>query len=395
MSVSLLDLKFVLLLCLIGLLRWLWPVRQYALLGALCSAAVIGWAAPKALAVIVGLTVLYLYPVHRLYRLAQKKGWPERARSGIMVGAIVGLVLILVVFKLYRHFTLPWLGGEWIRQEVLALIGVSYFIFRAINFLHIQSILGFDETRPWTLLFYTLFPPTFTSGPIQKFQDFRQQVQSPAPLNLELLGTAAYRVTRGFFRKIVLAVLFERLATHLLGIQQPTVYISVLAIVSLYVYFYFDFAGYSDIAIGLGLLLGIKVPENFRKPFTATTVSEFWRNWHITLVDWFRDHVFIPLGGMKASRLHAAALAMLIMVFCGLWHGLTWNFAAWGLWHGSILFAEAVSGARPVPPALRHGWSYWSRVAWTNAKVALGAVFFLDWATIQRVMGGFANWSIS
>src|SRR5688572_6267431 len=322
MSASLLDLKFVLLLCGIGLLRWLWPARQYALLGALSSALVLGWAAPKALLVIACLTLLYLYPLHRLYRMAQKRAWSDRARKALLIGGIAGMVLILVVFKLYRHFTLPWIDDKWLQQEILALIGVSYFIFRAISFLHIQSILQFDEVRPWTLLFYTLFPPTFTSGPIQKFQDFRQQVESPAPLNLELLGNVVYRVTRGFFRKIVLAVLFERAATWLLEIKDPTVYVSVGAILALYVYFYFDFAGYSDIAIGLGLLLGIRVPENFRKPFTATTVSEFWRNWHITLVDFMREHVYIPLGGMSGSRQRAALLAFVVMVLVGLWHGL-------------------------------------------------------------------------
>ena len=108
------------------------------------------------------------------------------------------------------------------------------------------------------------------------------------------------------------------------------------------------------------------MPENFRKPFLATTVSEFWRNWHITLVDWFRDHVFIPLGGMQTSRTRAATLALLIMVFCGLWHGLTLALLAWGTWHGLLLFSEALSGAIPVPPPLRHGIHYWSRVLWTN-----------------------------
>jgi len=181
----------------------------------------------------------------------------------------------------------------------------------------------------------------------------------------------------------------------LLAVQAPTIWISVLTIVALYLYFYFDFAGYSDIAIGLGLLLGIKVPENFRKPFSATTVSEFWRNWHITLVDWFRDNVFIPLGGMQTSRYRAGALALLVMVLCGLWHGLTFSFLIWGVWHGFALYIEAVTGTKPIPPALRHGVYYWWRVFWTNARVAVAGLLFLpDPANIIRTLSGLANWRL-
>ena len=138
--------------------------------------------------------------------------------------------------------------------------------------------------------------------------------------------------------------------------------------------------------------MGIRVPENFRRPFLATSVSEFWRNWHITLVDWFRDHVFIPLGGMQSNRKQAAALAFLIMTLCGVWHGLTLPFLAWGVWHGLMLASEALLGVRPVPPARRHGVKYWSRVLWTNARVAIAAVFFLpDADNIVRVLSGFVR----
>jgi alginate O-acetyltransferase complex protein AlgI len=177
-----------------------------------------------------------------------------------------------------------------------------------------------------------------------------------------------------------------------LAIESPTASVSALIVAVLYLYFYFDFAGYSDIAIALGLLLGIKVPENFRKPFLATTISEFWRNWHITLVDWFRDHVFIPLGGMRSSRIGAGALALLIMVLCGLWHGLTLSFLLWGTWHGVALFIEAASGTKPIPPVARHGPRFWWRVLWTNSRVALAGLLFLpDTAAIIRVLRGFTH----
>jgi alginate O-acetyltransferase complex protein AlgI len=308
---------------------------------------------------------------------------------------IAGLVGLLVLFKLYHHFAVPGPGGPWLGAEVMALVGFSYFVFRAISFLHIQSILK-TEADPWGLLYYTLFPSTISSGPIQKYQDFKQQLVAPVPLSATLLCNATYRITRGYFRKVVLAVSLNHAVEKLLAVAYPTVWISMSTIILLYLFFYCDFAGYSDIAIGLGLLLGIKVPENFRKPFQATTVSEFWRNYHITLVDWFRDQVFIPLGGMRGSRLRAGALAFLVMLLCGIWHGLTLSFLAWGVWQGTMLFAEAVSGAKPMPPFRRHGPKYWSRVLWTNARVAVAAVFFLpDGATTLRVLRGLLNWGLA
>ena len=179
----------------------------------------------------------------------------------------------------------------------------------------------------------------------------------------------------------------------LLAHAGTSAYVSIAIVTLLYLYFYYDFAGYSDIAIGFGHLLGIHVPENFRRPFLATSITEFWRNWHITLVDWFRDQVFIPLGGMSAGRLRSGVLALLIMVLCGLWHGMTYSFLLWGTWHGTILFAEAVSGSKPVPPSRRHGWNYWLRVFWTNARVAIASVLFLpDTASSFTVLRGFAKW---
>jgi alginate O-acetyltransferase complex protein AlgI len=392
LAASLLNLKFVLLLCGVGLMRALWPQKQFPLLAAASSALVIGLASPKTLVVIAGITLAYLYPLHRLMRVGDGK-WPEAVSRWLLWLAIGGLIAILFLFKLQRYFTVPWLAGPRIRSDVLALVGFSYFIFRAISFLRIQAIIKIDERTPWTLLCYTLFPPTISSGPIQKYQDFRTEISHPAPLSASLVFTAANRITRGYFRKMVLAYILNEAVTKVLSYNSLTILTSTSAVVLLYLYFYFDFAGYSDIAIGFGLLMGIRVPENFRKPFLATTVSEFWRNWHITLVDWFRDHVFIPLGGMQSSRARAAVLACFTMVLCGLWHGLTLCFIAWGFWHGGALFLEAISGAKPIPPARRYGLPYWSRVLRTNACVAAGCVLFLpDPASILKVFSGFLRW---
>jgi alginate O-acetyltransferase complex protein AlgI len=388
---SLLDLQFVLLLCALGFVRAIWPAQHYVVLGALGSALLIGFASPKTLAVISAISLCYLYPLHRLMRVAQIRQWPKACQRLLLWTGIGGLIAFLLLFKVYRHFTVPWLGGPWLRADILALIGFSYFIFRAINFLYIQSIAPVDEKYPWGILYYTLFPPTLSSGPIQRYQDFKRQLTNPAPISAALLRAAGYRITRGYFRKIVLAFLLnEAVLTMLAG--EITFVNSVMIIVLFYLYFYYDFAGYSDIAIGYGLLMGITVPENFKKPFLATTVSEFWRNWHITLADWFRDHIFIPLGGMQGTKLRAAILAFFIMILCGFWHGLSLCLFIWGVWHGTLLATEAVLGTKPIPPALRHGPKYWFRVLWTNARVALPCILFLPDPQILQVLRGL--WSL-
>jgi alginate O-acetyltransferase complex protein AlgI len=392
---SLLDPWFVGVLAAVALVRPLWPASQHDLLLAISSIILIGVAAPPTMIVISVLTLLLLYPLHRaMRRTADEKTEKATPRRWLMFFGVGTLVLLLILFKVQRHFDLHAITGSWQKGDLIVLIGFSYFIFKAISFLHIQSILPIDERKPWALLSYTLFPPTLTSGPIQKFQDFRAQIAAPAPLTGALARDAGYRITRGYFRKAVVAFVCNEGTAKLLAAPHLTVLTSAALVILLYLYFYFDFAGYSDIAIGFGLLMGIKVPENFRKPFVATNVSEFWRNWHITLVDWFRDNVFIPLGGMQSSRLWAATLAMLVMMLCGLWHGLTIALFAWGCWHGFWLFVEGVSGSRPVPPSLRHGIGYWSRVLWTNARVALASVLFLPTSDAMiKVFAGFTRWA--
>jgi len=393
MTASLLDLKFIGALCVVVLFRRVWPDKHYAILGALSSALIIGLAAPQTLLAISAITVLFILPWQGLTQLARRSLWPKPLADALMPAGIISLVLVLVIFKVYRQFTVPWIGGPWLQQNLLALIGFSYFIFRAIDYMHIQIILKPQKIRIWDLLFYLLFPPTISSGPIHKYQDFSRQIEHPEPLRGQLVLRAAYRVTRGFFRKTVIAVIIDRILQDLLAASSLPLHYSVLALILLFLFFYFDFAGYSDIAIGFGLLLGIRVPENFRKPFLATSITEFWRNWHITLVDWFRDHVFIPLGGMRGTRLQAASLALLIMVLCGFWHGLNISMIAWGVWHGVNMFGEAMLGIRPVAPGLRSGPVYWFRVLGTNARAAFGCVFFLPgYRAIMKVLEGFAVW---
>lgn len=388
MSPSLLDVRFLGLLAALILARRLVPARYATPLGALGSALLIGLASLPSLIAIGGITLLGLYPLHLV--MNSLRGRRPRARRAVLAVGVCGLVAFMVGFKVYQSFSLPFLGAGVLDHRLQQLIGFSYFLFRAINFLYIQYLVDVRLGSPVPLLYYTLFPPTFTSGPIHKFLDFNQQLETPVTPRSGDYINGVYRITRGYFRKLCLAYLLNKAVVSLLAGGDPDPLRSLGVIASIYLYFYFDFAGYSDIAIGFGRMMGIRVPENFKEPLKASTLTEFWRNWHITLVEFLRDHVFIPLGGMRSGRAYSSVLALLVMVLCGLWHGLTLPFVFWGLWHGSMLMIEAWVGTKPTPRNKRGTFNYWCKVGWTNLRVALGALLFLpDPANITFVLKGF------
>jgi alginate O-acetyltransferase complex protein AlgI len=377
MTPSLLDIGFLFLLAVLIVVRRLVALRFNTLVGVVGSSLLIGLASPATLLAIAGIAVAYLYPLHRLNVVIRKRNGSTRARMLLFAFGVSGLVGLMVSFKIYQRFQLPFLDGTVLSQRALVFFGFSYFLFRAINFLYMQYLADFAEATPLPILYYCLFPATLTSGPIQKYMDFRAQLAQPAPMDLQNFLTGSYRITRGFFRKTCVAFLLDKVVISMLALANIAAWQSIVVIVSLYLFFYFDFAGYSDIAIGVGLLLGVRVPENFKRPFIATSLTEFWRNYHITLVDWMRDHIFIPLGGMRAGRLKAGLLAALVMILSGLWHGLAAPFLLWGFWHGGHMLVESMLGMRPVARSGHRGFRYWSLVLWTNTRVALGALLFL------------------
>jgi len=396
-SPSLLDLRFLALLVAVAAARKFVPDRRLGLFGALASVAAVAIASPSTAVALVGVAVLYVWPLAVLISRTAARD-EARARRTMRWG-VAGLVALLVVFKVETFFRLPFLDAGGFGARLLQIVGLSYFLFRAIDYLYMQALAKSGAGPLSDLLFYLVFPTTLTSGPIQKYLDFRKELAAPRPLDAATAGTAAYRVTKGYFYKLVLGYVSLG-ATHALlsRVGRMHGWDSLAVTVTAYFYFFFDFAGYCHIAIGLGLLLGIKVPENFRLPFLATSITEFWRNWHITLVEWFRDHMFIPLGGMRASRLKASVLAFFLMVLVGLWHGLTVSCLVWGSWHGLLLFVEGMSGSKPMPPARRHGPRWWARIVWTNLRVALGELLFLaspgvgTWSDFWRVAEGFVTW---
>lgn len=267
-----------------------------------------------------------------------------------------GVLLILVFFIILKNPTLATqtsaaLRGLMSQDATLALptdlgwLGFSYVAFRLIHTLIDRmngrlKEMGLDE-----LLIYTIFFPSFMAGPLDKLQRFRKDLDAPQPLDAEELKTSGQRLATGLFRKFTLADSLALVAITATNVTQTDSTGWLWLMLAAYSFqLYFDFAGYSDIAIGMGHLLGFTLPENFNHPYRQPNLTLFWNNWHMTLTQWFRGYFFNPITrSLRRNKKLPAPLIIFItqistMLIIGLWHGITPNFVIWGFWHGLGLF---------------------------------------------------------
>jgi alginate O-acetyltransferase complex protein AlgI len=237
-----------------------------------------------------------------------------------------------------------WIAPE--RAEALlgwrgpaAPLAISFFTFEFIHYLYEVRVRGASPIRrPVDFALFAVFFPTLASGPIKRFGSFVPQLarpENPAPLDA---WEGARRVMLGVFKKVCIAdLVIEPIAVLEDSTEWTAPVVAALAILQ-GVRIYYDFAGYTDIAIGLARMLGLVVPENFDRPYRTTSLQDFWRRWHMSLSTWIRDYLYVPMGGNRGRR---ALHLLLAMGICGIWHGAAWNFALWGLYHGAGLAVEA------------------------------------------------------
>lgn len=252
---------------------------------------------------------------------------------------------VAAAFRVLEQPAPPWLATV---GKVAAPLGISFFAFEFVHYLYEVRVHRRPPIRnPFHFATFAIFFPSLAAGPIKRYPDFVPQLADLSNPPLAHVWPAAKRIIRGLFKKICIADLlvegiqvFETVTTY----NAPVV---ILLAVLQGFRIYYDFAGYSDIAIGLAQLLNLRLPENFDRPYFATTLQEFWRRWHMSLSSWIRDYIYIPLGG---NRAHRGLNLLTAMVLCGLWHGPAWNFAFWGVYHGLGLVIE--TGVRRVAPGL-------------------------------------------
>jgi alginate O-acetyltransferase complex protein AlgI len=230
-------------------------------------------------------------------------------------------------------------------------LAISFFTFEFVHVL--VDIYGGKIIRLDGLEFavFTLFFPTLVAGPIKRYEGFAPMVRCIEVPGLVETGLNLYRIAIGLAKKFIIA---DSMTPLVLPITDPTgaPYGQIDAVVAMLAYtakIYFDFTGYSDIAIGLANLLGFPIPENFDRPYRSANIAVFWRRWHMSLSTWIRDYVFIPMGGSRGRPLATATNLFAAMALAGLWHGAAWTFVVWGLWHGAGLAVHRLWTTRVVP----------------------------------------------
>ncbi|HEX2391447.1 MAG TPA: MBOAT family protein [Solirubrobacterales bacterium] len=322
----------------------------------------------------------------------------DRRRKAWICGIAVALdLLTLAVFKYYAFFvadvgdTLDTVGlGLPLPLLTIALpIGVSFFTFQAITYV-VDVKRG--DAEPASLMdaaIYLSFFPHLVAGPIVRASEFLPQLKTPRDPNKVAVGAGLALIGLGLIKKVAIAdVLARELVDPVFGV--PEAYGAPDAILAVYGYaaqIYCDFSGYTDIAIGLALLMGFIFPQNFNSPYRATGFRDFWRRWHMTLSRFLRDYLYIPLGGSRGGRLFTYRNLMITMVLGGLWHGAAWTFVLWGAFQGAMLCTEHAFDGR-----VGRRTPVWLRWFVTFNLVCLGWILFrsgsldLFWTFLGRLV---------
>ena len=329
-----------------------------------------------------------------------------RLRRALLVLALAGDIGVLAYFKYYGFFVESGQGlfdavGLDLPLELRSIVlpvGISFYTFMAISYV-VDAYRG--DFRPTTLekfAVYLSFFPHLVAGPIVRPGELIPQLDTPRNPRRVDTSRAFYLIATGLFKKVVIAnFLAANIVDEVYG--APNEHSSLELLVATYAYavqIYADFSGYTDMAIGIALLLGFSFPQNFDSPYAATSVQDFWRRWHMTLSRWLRDYVYIPLGGNRGSRVLTYRNLMLTMLIGGLWHGAAWTFVVWGGLHGLALAGERWWRERPgFVERPRTAWRTWRARFLTFQFVCLAWVFFRadSFETAWDVLTGlFTRW---
>jgi alginate O-acetyltransferase complex protein AlgI len=368
-------------------LYYLLPARARLAWILVASWAFYGWWRLDFLALLVAVTT-WSY-LAGLWIGRHRGSWRSRA---VLALAITADLAVLGYFK-YFNFGLESLNALLASVGVRTLtawkvvlpVGISFYLFHAISYLvdvhrgDAPVAADFLELTVYMALF-----PQLVAGPIIRYKDLSPQLRQRTH-SFAGFSEAAARFMIGFCKKVLIADLVAPIANAGFGLGAPTAADAWLSALAYTAQIYFDFSGYSDMAIGLGLMMGFRFPENFRTPYLSRSITEFWRRWHISLSTWLRDYLYIPLGGNRRGSGRTLANLMVVMVLGGLWHGAAWTFVLWGAWHGLFLALERrrrrtleAEGRRPAA------------VAATMAVVIVGWVLFRS-TSLRQALGMVAG----
>lgn len=236
--------------------------------------------------------------------------------------------------------------------EVVLPIGISFYVFQAISYVvDVARRDAPDDARAIDVAAFVALFPQLIAGPIVRYKEIADRLAAPT-LDRAGFAAGAERFMLGFVKKVLVADAVAPIADGAFALASPTAAEAWLGVLAFAVQLLFDFSGYSDMAIGLGRMLGFRFPENFERPYRARSVTEFWRRWHMSLSTWLRDYLYVPLGGSRSGVARTYRNLALVMLLGGLWHGAAWTFVLWGAWHGALLVVERLAGVRADRPLL-------------------------------------------
>ena len=313
----------------------------------------------------------------------------SRARRRWLVALSVAVNLGMLGYFKYTNFLIEianQMFGQGFLQfrNIFLPVGISFFVFQSMSYTIDVYRRQLQPLTNWLdYLFYLSFFPQLVAGPIVRAHDFIPQIrQNPVVVTREMFGTGVFLILTGLFKK---AIISDYISLNFVDriFDEPLLYSGFECLAGIYGYalqIYCDFSGYSDMAIGIALLLGFRFPKNFDAPYKSATITEFWRRWHISLSSWLRDYLYISLGGNRKGRLRTYVNLLLTMLLGGLWHGAAVRFILWGALHGAALalhkvWLRVVPGAKAAG-AQMHGWSRVLGMLLTFHLVCFGWLMF-------------------
>jgi alginate O-acetyltransferase complex protein AlgI len=330
------------------------PPRARNPLLALVSLVFYAWGA-HAIVLVLLFSILLNYCAGRAIGRLRMQERVRDARRVMRATVVVDLLLLFTwkytVFATYQlDHVLGWFGDpRAIPLPAIALpIGISFFTFHAISYV-VDTTRG--EALPMRRLRdfaqYMAFFPQLIAGPIVRYHQIDDQIRNPPPRSERLsdLAEGFPRFALGLSKKVLIADQVGHISdavfsnTH--GLSTQAAWLGALAYT---VQIYFDFSGYSDMAIGLARMFGFRFPENFNRPYSSVSMTDFWRRWHMTLSRWFRDYVYIPLGGNRGTSARTSFNLLFVFLLTGAWHGAGWTFVLWGVYNGALLIIERLTG---------------------------------------------------
>ena len=268
-------------------------------------------------------------------------------RKGILAAAVIVNVGILAVFK-YLDFAIGnlnvFLDASLPLPGIILPIGISFYTFQGMSYIiDVYREPGMGTRNFGRLLLYISFFPQLVAGPIIKYHDISAMIDDRRS-TAEDTAAGIRRFIVGLSKKLLIANTVGAIADSVFAAETGSLDLRLawLGAVCYTLQIYFDFSGYSDMAIGMGRIFGFKYLENFEHPYVSSTVREFWKRWHISLTSWFRDYVYIPLGGNRKGKKRTELNKGLVFLVTGIWHGANWTFLVWGLWHGAFMILEDI-----------------------------------------------------